>query len=58
MRRLKYKQFDVNGAGMVYGSSPGVPVHLRYGVSSGNWILQTGFWDDNGAWKDTSEWID
>jgi len=25
---------------------------------SQNWILQTGYWDDNGVWVDTSNWID
>jgi hypothetical protein len=25
---------------------------------SQNWILQTGYWDDNGVWIDTSNWID
>lgn len=22
------------------------------------WILKTGFWDDNGIWDDTQEWTD
>ena len=27
-------------------------------VSSGNWILATGFWDDTGVWDDNAVWID
>jgi hypothetical protein len=23
-----------------------------------NWILKTGFWNDNGIWDDTANWID
>ena len=23
-----------------------------------DWILSTGFWDDNGVWDDTANWID
>ena len=23
-----------------------------------NWILATGFWDDNGVWDDEAIWID
>ena len=23
-----------------------------------NWILSTGFWDDNGVWDDAANWID
>lgn len=22
------------------------------------WLLKTGFWDDNGLWDDTAIWID
>lgn len=28
------------------------------GGGGGNWILQTGVWDDTGVWNDTSNWID
>ena len=27
-------------------------------VSTNNWILKTGFWDDAGVWIDTKLWID
>jgi len=34
-----------------YGSGGGTP-------PSGDWLLITGFWDDNGVWDDTAFWID
>jgi hypothetical protein len=30
----------------------------NYSGPIGSWILETGFWDDEGVWIDTSEWID
>ena len=53
MRKLKYKQFDVNGD-YVYGNNIGVPVHIFYGLV---WILESGSWDDNGVWIDSKTWI-
>lgn len=25
---------------------------------TGDWILDTGYWDDNGVWDDNAQWID
>jgi len=27
-------------------------------IITGDWILETGFWNDSGAWIDTKFWID
>jgi hypothetical protein len=32
--------------------------YARPTAPTGDWILETGFWNDSGVWKDTSAWID
>lgn len=40
-----------SGLGTGGGISPAIP-------SSGDWILETGLWNDLGIWVDTDVWID
>lgn len=40
------------------GSYCGVNPNYRKNSTRNKWILKTGYWNDNGEWIDTKNWID
>lgn len=33
-------------------------INATFGIMSNNWIMATGFWNDNAVWIDGNTWID
>jgi hypothetical protein len=51
------KIFGISGTKKIVSLSGSIPIQIDT-PSTSNWILTTGFWNDNGVWDDTANWID